>query len=51
MIGSGLHDGLPVGFTMIAVDKGDLVSGVCLLVLTDGYSTTGSLPIGAIGID
>jgi hypothetical protein len=51
MTGTGLHDGLPVGFTMIAVDKGDLVPGVFLLVLTDGYSTTGSLPLGAIVID
>jgi hypothetical protein len=50
MTGTGLHNGLPVGFTMIAVDKGDLTPGGFLLVLTDGYSTSGSLPIGAITI-
>jgi hypothetical protein len=52
MIGTGLHDGLPVGFTMIAVDHGNLgAPGIFTLILTDGYSTTGSLPIGAIVID
>lgn len=50
MIGTGLHDGLPVGFTMIAVDNGDLVPGVFTLILTDGYSTTGSLISGTIVI-
>jgi hypothetical protein len=51
MTGTGLHDGLPVGFTMIAVDKGALVPGLFLLVLTDGYSTAGSVPAGAFVID
>jgi len=49
MIGTGLHDGLPVGFTMVAVDNG-LTPGVFSLILTDGYSTTGSLPSGSIVI-
>jgi hypothetical protein len=51
MIGTGLHDGLPVGFTMVAVDHGDLAPGVFMLVLTDGYSVTGSLVNGSIVID
>ena len=35
---------------MIAVDNGDLAPGVFTLVLTDGYSITGSLTNGAIVI-
>jgi hypothetical protein len=50
MIGTGLHDGLPVGFTMIAVDNGDLAPGIFTLVLTDGYSFTGNLTNGAVVI-
>src|SRR5437879_2862431 len=50
MIGTGLHDGLPVGFTMVAVDNGSLVPGVFSLILTDGYSVTGSLVNGSIVI-
>src|SRR6266480_85228 len=48
MVGTGVNNGLPVGFTMIAVDNGDLAPGVFTLVLTDGYSITGSLTNGAI---
>jgi hypothetical protein len=50
MIGSGLHDGLPVGFTMIALDNGDLAPGIFTLLLTDGYGFTGNLISGAIVI-
>ena len=50
MIGTGLHDGLPVGFTMIAVDYGELAPGVFTLVLSDGYTTTGNLTNGTIVI-
>jgi len=50
MIGTGLHDGLPVGFTMITVDHGNLAPGVCTLVLSDGYSVTGNLINGSIVI-
>jgi len=50
MIGTGLHDGLPVGFTMIAADRGTLGPGVFTLILTDGYSVTGSLVNGSIAI-
>src|SRR5437773_7242719 len=50
MVGTGVNNGLPVGFTMIAVDNGDLAPGVFTLALTDGYSITGSLTNGAIVI-
>jgi hypothetical protein len=36
MIGTGLHGGLPVGFTMIAVDNGGVAPAVYTLILTDG---------------
>jgi hypothetical protein len=48
MIGSGLHNGLPVGFTMIGVDHGALAPGVFMLTLTDGYIATGSLINGTL---
>jgi hypothetical protein len=50
MIGTGLHSGLPVGFTMIAVDNGGVSPGVFTLILTDGYSVTGSLVNGSLQI-
>lgn len=50
MVGLGLHDGLPVGFTMIAVDNGDLAPGLFSLILTNGYSVTGSLIDGFLVI-
>ena len=50
MIGTGTHDGLPVGFTMIAVDNGNLAPGVFTLTLTDGYAFTGDLTSGTIAI-
>ena len=48
MVGTGLHAGLPVNFTMIAVDHGNLGPGVFMLVLSDGYSVTGSLVNGSL---
>ena len=48
MIGTGLYDGVPVGFTMIAVDHGNLAPGVFMLVLSDGYSVAGSLLNGSL---
>jgi hypothetical protein len=50
MIGTGIHDGLPVGFTMIAVDNGVLAPGVVTLILSDGYKITGNLLTGTIAI-
>jgi hypothetical protein len=50
MIGTGIHDGLPVGFTMVAVDNRGLAPGVFTLILSDGYKITGSLLTGTIVI-
>ncbi len=50
IVGTGLHDGLPVGFTMIAVDNGGLAPAVIGILLTDGYTFTGSLTTGSITI-
>jgi hypothetical protein len=50
MIGTGIHDGLPVGFTMVAVDNRGLAPGVFTLILSDGYKITGSLMTGTIAI-
>jgi hypothetical protein len=50
-MGIGLHNGLPVGFTMVAVDHGGLAPGLFTLILTDGYSVTGSLVDGTLGIE
>ena len=51
MVGTGLHNGLPVGFTMTAVDNGSLAPGVFTLILTDGYVVTGTLESGGIVIE
>jgi hypothetical protein len=48
MIGTGLHGGLPVGFTMIAVGNGGVSPGVFTLILTDGYNVTGILVNGGL---
>ena len=48
MIGTGVDNGLPVGFTLMVVDYGDLLPGLFSLVLTDGYAVTGSLVSGSI---
>jgi hypothetical protein len=50
IVGTGIHNWLPVGFTMIAVDNGSLAPGIVTLVLTDGYSFTGNLINGTIAI-
>jgi Right handed beta helix region len=50
MVGTGIHDGLPVGFTMVAVDNRGLAPGVFTLILSDGYKITGSVLTGTIVI-
>ena len=51
MIGTGLNNGVRVGFRMVAVDRGSLAPGVFTLVLTDGYSITGGLVSGLIVVE
>jgi hypothetical protein len=48
IIGTGLHNGVPVGFTMVAVDNQGLAPGVYTLILTDGYVFTGNVVSGSI---
>ena len=48
IVGTGNHNGLPVGFTFVAVDNGTIGAGTVDLILTDGSVLTGSLPSGTI---
>ena len=48
MIGTGLYGGVPVGFTMIAVDYGGVAPAVYTLTLTNGRTFTGSLMSGSV---
>jgi len=48
ILGTGSHDGLPVGFTMVAVDNSNLVPAVFTLILTDGYIITGNVTNGTV---
>jgi hypothetical protein len=48
MIGTGLDDGLPVGFTMVAVDYGSVAPAIYTLTLTDGRTFTGTLVSGLL---
>jgi hypothetical protein len=50
IIGTGLHNGLPVGFTMVAVDNQGLAPSVYTLILTDGYVFTGNVISGGIAL-
>ena len=50
MVGTGLDNGLPVGFTLVAVDNGSLGPGAYSLALTDGYALTGNLISGGLTI-
>jgi hypothetical protein len=48
MIGNGLDDGVPVGFSMIAVDYGGVIPVVYTLTLTSGRTFTGKLVSGSL---
>lgn len=48
MTGTGTDNGLPVGFTMIAVDNGSLLPATYSLVLTNGYSFVGAFVSGSV---
>ena len=48
MIGTGLDSGLPVGFTMVAVDYGGVTPAVYTLTLTSGRTFTGTLVNGGL---
>jgi len=48
MIGTGLDDGIPVGFTMVAVDYGGVIPATYTLILTNGRTFTGVLVGGSL---
>jgi hypothetical protein len=48
MVGIGLDGGLPVGFTMVVVDFGDVAPALYTLTLTDGRIVTGPLIDGGV---
>jgi hypothetical protein len=48
MIGTGLDDGLPVGFTMVAVDHGTTAPAIYSMTLTNGRTFTGTLVSGVL---
>ena len=50
LIGSGTDNGLPVEFTMVAVDSNGVVPGAYSLVLSDGYASAGSLLTGSLSV-
>jgi hypothetical protein len=50
MVGTGTHNGLPVAFTMVAVDNGSLGPGLYSLVLSDGYTIVGTVINGVVSI-
>lgn len=51
MVGTGTDNGLPVAFTLVAVDNGLAGPGVYTLVLSDGYAVTGTLIDGTLTIN
>jgi len=48
MIGTGLDDGIPVGFTMVGVDYGGVIPATYTLILTNGRTFTGVLTSGSL---
>jgi len=48
MIGTGLYDGVPVGFTMVGVDYGGVIPATYTLILTNGRSFAGALVTGSL---
>ena len=50
IVGSGLHNGLPVTFTMVAINYGDVAPGVFNLTLNDGYTFIAMIVNGTINI-
>jgi hypothetical protein len=50
MTGTGLDNGVPVAFTLIAIDHDGLVPATYSLVLSDGYSFIGTLASGTLSV-
>lgn len=50
MTGTGLDNGLPVAFTLVAVDHDGLIPATYSLVLSDGYTFIGGLVSGGVSV-
>ena len=50
MTGTGLDNGVPVTFTLIAIDHDGLIPAAYSLVLSDGYSFIGTLVSGTVSV-
>ena len=48
IVGIGIHNGLPVGFTMVTVSYGNVAPGVFQIATSDGYSFIGTVVSGSI---
>ena len=48
IIGTGVHNGVAVGFTMVGVDNQGLAPALYTLILTDGYIITGEVISGVM---
>jgi hypothetical protein len=51
MVGSGVDNGEPVTFTIVALDPGALAPATYSIVLSNGYTWTGDSPAGSIDIE
>ncbi|TMD54235.1 MAG: hypothetical protein E6I85_06615 [Chloroflexi bacterium] len=51
MIGIGLDNGIPVGFTLVAIDYGGAAADAYNLTLTDGRTVIGTLVSGSVLFD
>ena len=50
IVGSGTNNGLPVTFTIVAVDSSLVPPGLFSITLSDGYSNSGNLLSGSITV-
>jgi hypothetical protein len=50
MVGTGVDNGLPVSFTLVAIDHDGLIPATYSLVLSDGYSFAGTLVSGTLSV-
>jgi hypothetical protein len=50
MTGTGLDNGIPVSFTLVAIDHDGLVPAAYSLVLSDGYAFIGILTSGTLSV-
>jgi hypothetical protein len=51
LTGTGLDNGLPVGFTLIAVDHDGAIPAAYSIILTNGYAFVGNFVAGTVSIE